>query len=166
MADNPPAMHKEKNKMRLRNLPLYLVALAGLVLVACGGGEPAEEDVPIVRANTYYYAEWPVRTYVIRDAAAWTAVWQEPVNLGNPVPELPAVDFSTRAVLGVSQRWVDGCGNFGIKRVTRRGADVRVEYGTTQPPPDVGCAGILVPAVDFITVPLPVGQVEFVLRDG
>lgn len=147
-----------------RLLAVLLIAL----LTSCGGGgEPPTEVVPVVPVKgAAWYAEWPIRTYVIRSQEDWEAAWAEVKSIGNPPPPLPAVDFTQTSVVGASLGWTGACRVFRIHQIQRRGTDYQVEYGFGEPPPpNTGCVAIIVPAYEFALVPVPVGNVTFERRD-
>lgn len=146
-----------------------VAALLSALIASCGGGgESPLEAVPVVPVRgASWYAEWPVRTYVIRSQQEWQAAWAEVKNIGNPPPPLPAVDFTQNAVVGASIGWTgNACTPFSIRHIERRGADYQVEYGFGEPPPrDAGCVAIIVPAYAFALVPAPVDHATFERRD-
>lgn len=140
----------------------------GLLTSCGGGGGPPIEDVPVVPVRgAAWYAEWPVRSYVIRSQEDWEAAWAGVKSIGNAPPPLPAVDFTQNAVVGVSIGWTgNACTVFRIHQIQRRGTDYQVEYGFGEPPPpNTGCVAIIVPSYDFALLPLPVGNVTFERRD-
>jgi hypothetical protein len=146
-----------------------VAALLVTLIASCGGGgEPPLEVAPVVLVQgAGWYAEWPVRTYVVRSQDEWQAAWAEVKSIGNPPPSLPTVDFTRSAVVGASIGWSgNACTPFGIRQIQRRGADYQVEYGFGEPPPPhTGCVAIIVPAYAFALVPAPVDQVTFERRD-
>lgn len=146
-----------------------VAALLIALLASCGGsGEPPIEDVAVVPVQgASWYAEWPVRSYVIRSQEEWEAAWAEVKSIGNPPPPLPAVDFTQSVVVGASIGWTgNACTVFRIHQIQRRGTDYQVEYGFGEPPPpNTGCVAIIVPAYEFALVPVPVGNVTFERRD-
>lgn len=147
---------------------LLAALLLALVASCGGGGEPPVEDVPVVPVQgAYWYASWPVRTYVIRSQEEWQAAWAEVESIGNPPPPLPPIDFTQNAVLGASVGWAGyACTPFGIRKIQRTGDDHQVEYGFGQPPPaDSACIAMMVPAYAFALVPAPVDRVTFERRD-
>ncbi len=145
--------------MRLLSWMCAVALLAG-----CGGSEPIE-NVALRRLAVAWSAEWPVREYVVRSQPEWAAVFAEVRGIGNPVPPLPAVDFASDAVLGVSLGWWGGCAVPSIRNVTRQGIDYTVEYGTDLWPPVAACTAQMRVATSFVLVPQPVGQVTFVRKD-
>ena len=106
-------------------------------------------------------AAWPSKAYVIRDAQAWAAAWAERENLVWPEPELPAIDFTTHAVLGGGDGWAT-CNQMEVKLILRVGSDYRVFWGDQPRDPFLGCAAVVTPRLAFVLVPQPVGNVEFV----
>lgn len=117
--------------------------------------------------DAHWYAEWPVRTYVIRSQDEWQAAWAEVKSIGNPPPPLPVMDFAHNVVIGASIGWTgNACTAFGIRKIQRQGTDYQVEYGFGEPPPpDAACMAVIVPAYAFAIVPAPVGRVTFERRD-
>lgn len=146
-----------------------VTALLLALIVSCGGGgeSPLESVAVVPVQGVAWYAEWPVRTYVIRSQEEWHAAWAEVKSIGNPPPPLPAVDFTQDAVIGASIGWTgNACTPFGIRQIQRRGSDYQVEYGFGEPPArDAACVAMIIPAYSFAQVPAPVDHVTFERRD-
>lgn len=104
------------------------------------------------------------RTAVIRDDAAWNALWQEHVGQSRSAP-LPPVDFSQRMVLAVFLgRESVTCGSMSIEHVYRRSNPERLEvqYRVVDPGPNVVCIAANVNQSSFVSVPVSSLPVEFV----
>lgn len=146
---------------------LVAALLVALIASCAGGGESPRESVPVVPVQgASWYAEWPLRTYVIRSQEEWQAAWAEVKSVGNPPPHLPVVDFTKSAVVGASIGWAGNCKRLSIRQIQRRGTDYHVEYGFGEPPPrNAGCTALVVPAYAFALVPAPVDHVTFERRD-
>ena len=69
------------------------------------------------------------RQVVIKDQAAWQALWAEHGKTRIPAPQLPAVDFSRQMLVGVfSGHQPSGCSSVGIVRVAAGEGKMVVEY--------------------------------------
>jgi len=111
-------------------------------------------EVPFARLEADLYGDWPARTYVARNDAEWTAIWEQHDPLQTPPPARPAVDFSASTLVGVSEGWgPNGCYALLITRVSEHSAQVQVEYAVSTPPAEGVCTQALVPLVSFARIP-------------
>lgn len=77
------------------------------------------------------------REVVVRDADAWTALWQEHAGTGSP---LPAVDFSRQMVIGVFLgARPNGCYGTAISSVVPGEGRLEVLHVDSEPGPSVFC---------------------------
>ncbi|HYD59554.1 MAG TPA: hypothetical protein VEC35_04330 [Noviherbaspirillum sp.] len=102
------------------------------------------------------------RFVAVRDAAAWTALWNE--HTGGRVA-VPAIDFSQKMVAGVFiGRESVPCGSTAIESVRRRNNPDRIEVGyrITDPGPNVMCIAAVLNQYSLVTLPVSSLPVEFV----
>lgn len=102
------------------------------------------------------------RFVTIRDAASWSALWNEHTGGRQPVP---AIDFSTKMVAGV---FMGGesvtCGSTNIESVRQRSNPARIEVGyrVVDPGPNVVCIAAAINQHALVTLPASSLPVEFV----
>lgn len=65
---------------------------------------------------------------LVRDAAAFAALWQQHAAAINPAPALPKVDFSTHMVIGLFAGTSGGCHDISLQRVFVSGEALVAEY--------------------------------------
>lgn len=102
------------------------------------------------------------RFVTIKDANAWSALWNEHTR-GNAQP--PQIDFSKKMVVGVfAGHQSDPCGRTSIDSVTQRANPDRIEVGyrIVSPGPNVICIAAVVNQYALVTVPVSPLPVEFV----
>ncbi len=102
------------------------------------------------------------RFVTIRDAAAWTALWN--AHTGGRAA-MPAIDFSQKMVAGVFiGRESVPCGSTAIESVHRRSNPDRIEVGyrITDPGPDVMCIAAVLNQYALVTLPASPLPVDFV----
>ena len=148
----------------------WLLALAAVAsLGGCGGSgddEGVETTVPfevLVTAASFSSGVGSQRLAVVRDGAAWGALWKE-FNAGaTPMPTQPPVDFSNRNVVGVFLGVRASCGySVSITQITRRSSGLIVRYRERKPGPgNAVCAALTYPA-QIVTIPASTDPVEFV----
>jgi hypothetical protein len=91
---------------------------------------------------------------VIRDEAAFTALWEEHHRGQTPVPALPAIDFSQKMVVGVYLGTrPNGCYSVHIDRIYQSGDRNIVEYTERVPAPDSICTTALVFPAHLVAIP-------------
>lgn len=158
---------------------LFLAALtvsAALLLAACGGSgstapttaiQPqAEFGVPfdIFSAPLAQTAIDQKRTVVVRDADAWSRLWQEHAGAGFVHRPVPAFDFSQKMVIGVYLGAAGACDSLTIDAVKKMKGPSRIEvtWRHILPPPEIACVAAIVNHAMLITVPQSSLPVEFV----
>jgi hypothetical protein len=109
------------------------------------------------------------RFVTVRDAASWSALWQEHVgsrtNPDDTAPALPAMDFSRQMVLAVFLgKESVSCGSMSIESVHQRSSPDRIEVGyrVVDPGPDVMCIAANLNQYSFVVVPASPLPVEYV----
>ena len=98
-------------------MTLRTILVAALLCVACRPGDvPASSfstdshavPIPLIRFRTdsiafeQYSGISQAQNFVIRDAGAWSALWQRIYAGQTPVPPLPGVDFNTQIVVAAA----------------------------------------------------------------
>lgn len=102
------------------------------------------------------------RFVTVRDAAAWTALWNE--HTGARVA-VPSIDFSSKMVAGVFMgRESATCGSTTIESVRQRSNPARIEVGyrVVDPGPNVMCIAAAINQHALVTLPASSLPVEFV----
>lgn len=125
-------------------------------------GEPVSFE-PVEGATSFMSGIPDRRRIVIDDGAEWAEYWAELYANVSPTPDPPAMDFGSQVVIAATmgQRPTGGF-LIRIEEVTRSGSDLRVLVVETAP--GAGCIttqAFTAPAT-AVTVPRPVGEVEFV----
>jgi hypothetical protein len=139
-------------------------------LAACGGSDgPIELAFARVAGLTsgLNLATWPAGSYQARSAGAGQGLWALPQTVGTPSSPVPIVDFGLVMVVGVSEGLgSSGCDSLSITHVTESDTEVEVDYVRTalhfDPAHPVGCAAVVVPLVDFVTIRQSDKPVRFV----
>jgi hypothetical protein len=107
------------------------------------------------------------RQVVIKDQAAWQALWAEHGKSRIPAPPLPAVDFSRQMLVGVfAGHKPDGCHSAGIVRVASNDGKLVVEYEESGRGPGVFCAAVLTQPMHIVAVERLDAPVQFVQVKG
>lgn len=93
------------------------------------------------------------RQVVIRDQAAWQALWAEHGAYAMPAPDLPKVDFARRMLVAVfGGQYSNGCYGVGITSI-KAGADkVKVEVTEHGPQPGVACSFVVVSPMQVVAL--------------
>jgi len=106
------------------------------------------------------------RRLVIEDQDAWLQFWAELQAMVTPVPEPPAVDFSTHVVIAATmgQRATGGY-SIRIDDISRAGERTRVIVVETAPGPTCLTTQAFTAPATAVTVSRPAGTVEFVERN-
>lgn len=144
-----------------------IVAMAGaaVLLAGCGGSDGAAPgdarartlDVPVgdqpgagqplpftSLASAAFSGVHDARRVVVRDAAAWAALWAEHTAGRSPAPALPPVDFGRRMLVGVfSGDRATGCHTSAILRLGARDGRLVVEYEER----DVSAVALCLPGI-------------------
>jgi hypothetical protein len=144
--------------------------------VACSSADittqPTGPNIPMVRlrAEPYSFAsnsgfDKPART-VVRDAAAWRALWSQIYVGSAPVPAPPAIDFSREMVVVVALG-SRSTGGYGIllEDASEDGAGgTAITVRSISPGPGCGVTLAFTQPVDVARLPLRQGDVRFVER--
>jgi hypothetical protein len=138
-----------------------LIALLG----GCGGSDStwqvaAAEDVTLTLFRPFAAGEYVFRSRAELDAALAAApfrVW--PIGLVTEEPPIPAWDFETQMVVGISLGEGPWCTAPRIQSVSSDGTDVRVPY--TAPSSGTLACMHLAPLIAFVRVPRVPGRVVF-----
>jgi hypothetical protein len=139
------------------------VALLCAFATACGDGTTESIALAMAQIPGDFYGEWPVQTYVARNAAEWAQIWASHKPLTIPVPVMPVVDFSAYTVVGIALgRRPSGCYATEIVDATGTESQITVQFRELTPPPGVGCTAALVFPVQFVTIPRTDKPVTFV----
>ncbi|NEX63123.1 hypothetical protein [Noviherbaspirillum galbum] len=142
-------------------------SVRGRLAAALGLGEPCASSLIAfdrIVSPVLASAIGEKRTVVVRDAAAWTALWQQHAGSQSNAPA-PAVDFSRRMVLAVFLgKETPMCGGMNIVNVVGRAAPERIEaqYRVLDPGPDVVCVAASINLASFVSVPASPVPVEFI----
>lgn len=124
--------------------------------------DPARIDFQRVEPPVFSSEIADKRFVAIRDAASWTALWNEH---GGGRVAVPAIDFSTRMVAGVFMgRESVSCGSTGIVAVSQRSNPDRIEvaYRVVDPGPNVMCIAAVINQYSLVTLPASTLPVSFV----
>ncbi|MFL6635854.1 MAG: protease complex subunit PrcB family protein [Massilia sp.] len=98
------------------------------------------------------------RTVVVKDAAAWTRLWNEHA----PGRALPAVDFAKDMVVGVFMgAGASSCYTTGIDGVARTADRIIVHETRSVPGPDIMCAMLVTTPAHLVVIPRSDLPVEF-----
>lgn len=153
-----------------------LYGLVGLTGAGCGATEPpgpqessslsaeAQEVVPeeIEGATTVVSGFTDRRRVVIEDSEAWSAFWAQLHAQLSPEPDVPTIDFDTHVVVAATMgRRATGGYSIRIDDISRTGSDLRVVVIETSPGPACLTTQSLTAPATAVSVPLPVGVVEF-----
>jgi hypothetical protein len=149
-----------------------VVRAMAVLLAACSSGGPTPgaetsqavvtriDSTAVVLATSHGVGD-PTRA-VIRDSTAWEAFWTEAHALMEPMPPIPAVDFTSSMLLVAAL----GTRSSGGHRVTidsvARGATLRVFVTAVAPGPDCMTTLSITWPVQVVRVPRFDGSVEFV----
>lgn len=76
---------------------------------------------------------------VVRDAAAFAALWQQHGANTDSAPDLPKVDFSTHMVIGLFAGYSGGCHSISLQRVLASGNVLVAEYQENEGPAGAVC---------------------------
>jgi hypothetical protein len=157
---------------RLLAAPLLcLLACQGGELPAPGPGSPRLSGTPVTltRFGTDSYAfafnsgiTSPLNA-VVRDPAAWSALWQNIHAPMTPVPPLPAVDFSQEMVVaaGLGNRSTGGY-DVLLAHAAEDATGLQIEVIETSPGPGCATSQALTQPVDLARTARRDGPVRFV----
>lgn len=123
----------------------------------------AATDVPFRTADaTSMSAIREARTVVVKDAAAWSRLWNEHA----PGRALPAVDFATEMVVGVFMgSGANSCYTTSIDDVVRMADKIVVHELRSVPGPDVACAMHVTTPAHLVAIPRSDLPVAFAAED-
>jgi hypothetical protein len=149
-----------------------IVAWLAVLAAACGGGDARDDEVraaqelhfvPIEQAQQSGVRE--ERFAVVRDDAAWRALWDEHKRFFAPPPPPPAVDFTREMVIAVflGER-PNLCYAVAIEAI-RAAAALLVEYREHAPPPAALCGAALSFPAHLVRLQRSAAPVQFVKRD-
>jgi hypothetical protein len=158
--------------MRRHDFSLFAVPL--LWLVACQGADvpasdpgltnpPAVASLTLTRLRTdssafaLYSGVNVPENLVIRDAAAWSALWQNIHATTEPVPPLPDIDFSLEMIVASALGARNSGYNVLLTRATEGSGGVQIEVLETSP-------GATCATTQALTQPIDLGRVA--RRDG
>lgn len=103
------------------------------------------------------------KNVVVKDAAAWQALWTEHSANRSPAPALPKVDFAKQMLLGVFVgEHANGCRQLEIQRVGVSGATLLVEYDDHDVTTVAVCAAVASSGMQVVAVERSDAAVEFV----
>ncbi|WP_157202166.1 hypothetical protein [Massilia sp. Root335] len=122
----------------------------------------AATDVPFRTADATSLSDVrAARTVVVKDAAAWTRLWNEHA----PGRAQPAVDFAADMVVGVFMgTGASGCYTTAIDGVVRTADKILVHEIRSVPGPDIACAMYVTTPAHLVVVPRSDLPVEFALE--
>jgi hypothetical protein len=151
----------------MNNIPLLvsLIAVPLGLMASCGGGGIAEPvEIPFAVIESTSSGITTARFVVVKDNAAWGALWREhKLNL-TPTPAVPPIDFGQQMVVAVfvGQR-PSGCDSVAIKAVKQTATKLMVEYKESDPPPaGLNCTAALVFPAELASTAKSDSPVEFV----
>lgn len=101
------------------------------------------------------------RTVVLRDAAAFAALWAEHSAGRVPAPALPKVDFSRDMVLAAFAGDSSGCQEFGISRVMVSGERIVADVESRDLQTIAVCTAMVTAPMSMVTVSRNDAAVEF-----
>lgn len=142
----------------VRAIRSRLAAAAGVREACAPEAIPFERLAPAVFAS----AIADKRFVTVRDAASWSALWNEHTRGAS---QAPAIDFSRKMVLGVFLgRESNPCGGLNIDVVRQAANPGRLEVGyrVIDPGPEVACIAAVINQYAFVTVPQSSLPVDFV----
>lgn len=119
----------------VRAEPLGNVKIAGVEILKKGSNLPAGSQMDFQSISKGYYSghRKPAK-YVIQDDEEWTKVWNQHMNIRDPRPSPPKVDFSNSTVLAVFMgEFSTGGHGIEIKEVVDKGSVVVVKVEETYP---------------------------------
>lgn len=99
------------------------------------------------------------RTVIVKDQAAWAALWAE--HKGSGAGEPPAVDFTRNMVVAAFRGPGDACAGIELERALRSGQVVTVRRAVASAPPGMACAQLLTTAAHIVAMERTDDQVVF-----
>lgn len=160
-------------------LPLAAVLSASVLLAGCSvaTGEPRPADLSLngggqanaipftsVASSQLSHVMTP-KKLVIRDQAAWEALWAEHTAGSEPAPPLPRVDFARRMLVAVfAGRSGNSCDSLGIGAITADAGRLVVEVDERNPGANVMCALVTINPMQVVALERSDADVDFVAR--
>ena len=158
----------------------YLLAVSLLGLLACQDGALVSESGTTValtgtplaltrfRDDSLAYAQYSgVRApsnVVIRDATAWSQLWQDIHALTDPVPPLPTVDFNQEMIIAAALgTHATGGFNVFLAEAAESSDGVQIEMIETRPGSDCITTQALTQPIDLARVARRDAPVHFVV---
>jgi hypothetical protein len=139
------------------------LALLSALATGCGGGTSGPAALALAQIAGDFNGEWPVQTYVARNAAEWTQIWASHKSFSIPSPAMPVIDFLAYTVAGVALGWrPSGCYGMQIVGATETDSAVTIQYRELIAPQGVACTAALVFLVQFVAIPRTDKPVTFV----
>jgi len=149
--------------------------LGGGGCVSADGGEQLtesqelradREDVafdPVEGASSFVSGITDRRRLVIDEPEEWSDFWAELSANVAPTPDPPSLDFGSQVVIAATMGQRPTGGYFiRIEGVSRAGAELRVVVVETSPAADCLTTQAFTAPSTAVTVPRPVGEVDFV----
>lgn len=139
--------------------------LLAVVLAACGGHGQEQQPVGFTDVTTILFRPFAAGDYVFRSPAELQAALESapfrvfPIGLVTEEPAIPAWDFETTMIVGVSQGTGPWCTAPRIREVLSDGTDLVVRFEVAQFG-TLACMR-LAPLIGFAQVPRVPGRVEF-----
>ncbi len=139
-----------------------------MVLVACGNGQsrtsgPSDQQgfAPDQRYTAYFSRLDQRARFVVRDARAWAAFWDQLYQNQTARPALPAVDFAQQMVV-VAAMGTQNTGGYSIAvEQVSFGSEVLVDVLERSPGRTCGVSQVLTQPVDAVVVPSSAAPVRF-----
>jgi hypothetical protein len=149
-----------------RALVLGLSGLCGLCAMPLKAAA-AQADAPppgfLVLATSGQSAVTTAQTAVVRDAAAWSALWARHAAAQTPPLPRPEVDFGRFMVLAVfAGGKPSACHGMQVVSVMPAPGDgLQLRYREPEPPAGMMCASVMTFPAQFVQVPRVSGKVSF-----
>ncbi|RSZ57197.1 hypothetical protein EJB06_21000 [Massilia atriviolacea] len=102
------------------------------------------------------------RNVVVRDQAAFDALWAEHSAIRIPAPAAPKVDFKTEMVIALFGGNDSACASFGVRRAVAVDDRLVVYYERKDPDPAMACIAVVANPMQMIVVPRVDAAVDFV----
>ncbi len=148
-----------------RRTLLALPAL-GLLLSACGGGDPQPEEIALTHLVTNELGLVEPGTYVIRSLNELGAFWAANPNDRYPTRILPDVDFSRHAIVGIFAGPKPRCSTLRITGASRLDSVLtvrwRIDTVITTPSSCIGNDTFNLNLGDLVLVPRDITEVRTV----
>ena len=143
-----------------------------VAFVGNDGSVPAGVALSTVAGGAYSWRTGGLANLVIKDSAAWLALWAQhtdmPLAVGAapaPRPALPAVDFSRDMVVAVFMGgYGSGCYSIGVQSVVKQDAKLQVNVLRTEPGPGAICTMAITSPFHMVMLPRSELAVEFVTQ--